>query len=308
MSLARRGVMLALAFALGVLGLAVSAQVASASYPRPKGATPVRVALVVAYQQCTAPNSTHGGPLPDNPSANPNSCTSPAPVQTSNYLTVGTLDANGADANSVGRVRLDVKTSSPEDIAMKVNITDVRCNSSNAVSGYCNNANTDNPNLPDYAGEVAAEIPLRITDNYNCSTPPSCNSGSFTDPATMEDVGPSNSVLGFPVNVSCASTASTTIGASCDANTTMNAVVPGSVQDGHRVNYEVPNAIQVYDGGSDGIVGTAADNTLFEEQGYFVPEGRRGASSARRGSHFTERRECVIFAADSKGEESWHYA
>lgn len=272
MSSTRKSVMLALAFALGVLGLAVSAQVASASYPRPKGATPVRVGLIVAYQECTVPNSTHGGPLPDNPSASPNSCTSPAPVQTSNYLTVGTLDANGADANSVGRVRIDVKTTTPEDILLKANITDVRCNSTTAVSGVCNNANTDNPNLPDYTGEVAAEIPLRITDNFNCNPSPSCGSGSsYTDPATMEDLGPSNSSLGFPVNISCTSTADTTIGASCDAITTMNAVIPGSVQDGHRVNYEVPNAIQVYDGGSDGIVATPADNTLFEEQGYFVP-------------------------------------
>jgi len=32
-------------------------------YPRPKGATPLRVSFVPAYQQCTAPNRTHGAPL-----------------------------------------------------------------------------------------------------------------------------------------------------------------------------------------------------------------------------------------------------
>ena len=33
------------------------------AYPRPKGATPIRVPLVVAYPQCTSPNRTHGPPL-----------------------------------------------------------------------------------------------------------------------------------------------------------------------------------------------------------------------------------------------------
>ena len=57
-------------------------------YARPKGATPLRVPLVPAFQQCTAADRTHGPPL-----AFP-SCASPA--QTSGNLTVGTPDANGA--------------------------------------------------------------------------------------------------------------------------------------------------------------------------------------------------------------------
>ena len=32
-------------------------------YPRPKGATPLRVSLVPAYQECTSPDKTHGAPL-----------------------------------------------------------------------------------------------------------------------------------------------------------------------------------------------------------------------------------------------------
>ena len=69
-------------------------------YPRPKGATPLRVPLVPAYNQCTAPNRVHGPPL-----AFP-SCS--APTQTSQHLTVGTPDANGKAANSVGFLRLSV--------------------------------------------------------------------------------------------------------------------------------------------------------------------------------------------------------
>ena len=32
-------------------------------YPRPKGATPVLVPMVVAYQPCSVPNRTHASPL-----------------------------------------------------------------------------------------------------------------------------------------------------------------------------------------------------------------------------------------------------
>src|SRR5437667_8063465 len=77
----KRKMVLPLALALGALGLMVMAQMASATHPRPKGATPLRVSTVPAFKQCTAPNRTHGLPL-GFPSCNP-------PVQTSNYLTVG---------------------------------------------------------------------------------------------------------------------------------------------------------------------------------------------------------------------------
>ena len=94
----KRKMVLPLALALGALGLMVVSQVASATHPRPKGATPLRASLVPAYKACAAPNRTHGAPLAF-PSCNP-------PVQASNFLTVGTPDANGAAAaNSVGFIR-----------------------------------------------------------------------------------------------------------------------------------------------------------------------------------------------------------
>ncbi len=73
---------------------------AAVGYPRPKGATPLRVPLVIAYAACTSPNRIHG-PALASPSCNP-------PVRASNYLTVGTPDANGATANATGTVRIDV--------------------------------------------------------------------------------------------------------------------------------------------------------------------------------------------------------
>src|SRR5688572_29505704 len=86
---------------VGGLGafLAVSGA-AVAVHPRPKGATPLRVSLVPAFAPCTSPNRQHGAPL-SFPSCSP-------PVHASNWVTVGTADANGAPANFEGFVRLDV--------------------------------------------------------------------------------------------------------------------------------------------------------------------------------------------------------
>ena len=69
-------------------------------YPRPKGATPMRASLVPAYNQCTSPNRVHGPPdLPGG--TNPDGSCNP-PTQTSGQITVGSPDADGGAANSVG--------------------------------------------------------------------------------------------------------------------------------------------------------------------------------------------------------------
>ena len=108
--------------------------VAGAIHPRPKGATPVRVPLVPAYTACATPNRQHGPPLAF-PSCNP-------PAQTSSFLTVGTPDANGAAANSVGSFTVMVIPPTccpPQDVAVTTSITDVRCK---AGTTACGNANT----------------------------------------------------------------------------------------------------------------------------------------------------------------------
>src|SRR3954464_6119934 len=114
------------------------AQVASATHPRPKGATPLRASVVPAYKTCAVPNRTHGAPLAF-PSCNP-------PVQSSNFLTVGTPDANGvAAANSVGFIRLDVKVGVPgppddSDVLIRQSLSDVRCKPATAAA-VCGTAN-----------------------------------------------------------------------------------------------------------------------------------------------------------------------
>ena len=239
----KRKMVLPLALAVGALGLMVVSQLASASHVRPKGASPLRASLVPAFKACTAPNRTHGAPLAF-PSCNP-------PVQTSNFLTVGSPDANGAGANSTGFILLRVDAIPPEDVLITSTISDVRCQAATAAA-VCNSANTAAG--PDYSGQIQGNATIRISDHYN--------GAGLNEAATVVDIP-------FPVNGSCANTAVTTQGGLCTVNTTANTVVPGAVKDNQRGIVEV-GQLQVSDGGADGQVSTA-DNTLFMVQGIFIP-------------------------------------
>ena len=239
----KRKMVLPLVLALGALGLMIVSQVASATHVRPKGATPLRASLVPAFKACTAPNRTHGAPLAF-PSCNP-------PVQASNFLTVGSPDANGAGANSVGFILLKVKNISPEDVLITSSISDVRCKAATAAA-VCNSANAADG--PDYSGGLQGNAIIRISDHYN--------GPGLNEAATVQDIP-------FPVNTSCANTASTTEGGLCSVSTSANAAVPGSVKDLQRAVVEIAQ-LQVSDGGADGQVATT-DNTLFEVQGIFIP-------------------------------------
>jgi hypothetical protein len=209
------------------------------AYPRPKGATPMYASLVPAYAPCTAPNREHGPSLAS-PSCNP-------PVPLSDELTVGTGDANGRGANSVGSVRLGVVAGDPgtptideADITIAVSITDVYRQGS----------------LADYAGELRAKTPLRITDKDNTPHP------GGPGPGTVMDIG-------HAFNVPCAPTADTTVGATCALSTTADAIVPGIVKEGRRSIWGF-GQVQIDDGGADSDADTP-DNTPFMKQGIFVP-------------------------------------
>src|SRR5689334_3233361 len=239
----KRKMVLPLALAVGALGLMAVSQVASGSHVRPKGASPLRASLVPSFKACATPNRTHGAPLAF-PSCNP-------PVQSSNFLTVGTPDNNGAASNSIGSILLKVKTTSPEDVLITSSITDVRCLPATSAT-VCNSANAADG--PDYSGQLQGNATIRISDHYN--------GPGLNEAATVQDIP-------FPVNATCANVASTTIGGTCTANTSANATVPGSVKDTQRSVVEIAQ-IQISDGGADGQVATA-DNTLFGVQGIFIP-------------------------------------
>jgi hypothetical protein len=168
-----------------------------------------------------------------------------SPTQQSGFLTVGTGDANGKTPNSIGSVRYDVKVgnaSTPAneaDVKLNLNITDVR------------NQGT----LTDYTGQVQLSQTLQITDRFNGT--------SQSQPGTVQD-------MDFPVTVPCAATGGTAdIGGTCAITTTFNAVVPSSVLENKRSNWEL-GQVQVNDGGADGVVSTTP-NTVFERQGVWIP-------------------------------------
>ncbi len=240
----RRRKILGVVFLGAAIGsVLMTAQLSTASHVRPKGATPLRASMVPAFKACTVPNRTHGAPLAF-PSCNP-------PVQTSNYLTIGSPDANGAGANAVAFVLLKVKPTSPEDVLITSNGTDVRCLPATAAT-VCNSPNAADG--PDYSGQVQGNATIRISDHYN--------GPGLNEAATVVDIP-------FPVNGTCANTTATTIGGTCSVNTTANAVVVGSVKDNQRGIVEIQQ-LQIFDGGADGQVATA-DNTLYAVQGIFIP-------------------------------------
>jgi alpha-beta hydrolase superfamily lysophospholipase len=211
------------------------------AYARPKGATPLRASLVPAFQACTAANRTHG-PALVYPSCNP-------PAKRSSFLTVGSPDANGNAANSVGSVRLDVTRCTScmpvtADVQITSSITDVRNQSG----------------LTDYTGQLQGRFTLRPTDKYNSMAPPTA---PYDDTGTGQDTS-------FAFTIPCSATVDTTIGGACAITTTANAVVPGLVKDGSRANWELSQA-EVTDGGPDGLASTTAGNTTFAVQGLFVP-------------------------------------
>ena len=211
-------------------------------YVRPRGATPVRVSLVPAYDACLVPNREHGPPLAE-PSCNP-------PAQSSTTLTVGTADANGAPANSVASARYSVISGNPAnqvedaDVGIDVDATDVRVKS----------------DLSDYTGELQALVDVRVTDRNNSVAPP-----IFPDnqTGTVQDTS-------LSATVPCAATASTSVGSECSLSTTADALVPGIVTERDRAIWQL-GQIRLMDGGLDGDADTAPDNTAFARQGIFVP-------------------------------------
>ena len=211
---------------------------AQGGYPRPKAATKLSVPLVLAYTQCEGPavNMQHAPPL-----GFP-SCSSPN--LTSDFLTTGSPDANGKPAAFTGSVKYVVQTGNPgtaadeADVKVKVSLTDVR------------NQGT----LTDYTGELEATPSVRITDR--------ASGAGANEAATVQDVP-------LPVAVPCTATAGEP-GASCSVVTTMDAVIPGAVPEGKRSIWQL-GQVEVDDGGADGLAATDSGNTLFAQQGIFIP-------------------------------------
>jgi Tol biopolymer transport system component len=211
------------------------------TYIRPKAAAPMRVSLVPAYDQCVpaSANRTHGPPL-GFPSCSP-------PSQSSGQLTIGTADANGQPTKSISLVRYGVHVGNPQtpadeaDVRIVAQITDVRKRS----------------DLSDYTGELQLDQGLRITDRDNTPNPGGPGPGTETDTS-------------FPVTIPCAGTADASVGSTCSIDTTVEAIAPNAVKEGRRAVWGL-GQVKVYDGGLDGTAATTGDNTLFMDEGLFIP-------------------------------------
>jgi hypothetical protein len=235
----------ALAGLAAAAALAVPA-VAEGTHARPKGATPVRASLVPAYEPCTAPDRTHGTPL-----AFP-SCS--GPQQTSDYLTVGSPDANGFAAKSVGTFKFFAFAGNPgpppdNKVFPLVDITDVRCM---GVSAGCPVAGED------YSGSMEARVAIRNTDHYNGV------GGGGNDAATGDFM--------LTFEIVCVATADPTVGGTCSRHIGYIDEIIGApgIEDTRRTSWEFER-LQLWDGGADGDGKTAADNTLLAVQGIFIP-------------------------------------
>ena len=180
----------------------------AAGYPRPRGASPIYVSLVPAYNACSAPNRTHGAPLSFA------ACTPPA--QSSSTLTLGTPDANGTSARASGFAVMHTKAGNAAtpadeaDVKLQVSVTDVRAAA----------------DLSDYGGALEARPVLRITDRSNTPHP------GGPGPGTVADTS-------FPFAVPCMTTPDPAVGSTCGVVTTADAVLAGVVNEQQRAVWQL---------------------------------------------------------------------
>jgi hypothetical protein len=216
-----------------------SSPCAGAGYARPRAAPFARVSLVPGMRSCNSPNGVHGAPLAS-PSCNP-------PLATSNFLTVGTPDANAEPANFTGYMVLRVLGESPvdptngdqADVEIEAALTDVR------------NAS----DMTDYTGELQGQLQLRITDR--------ASGPAFDQPATL---------VQFPISatIACVPTpADPDTGSTCNVRTTVDTLIGGRAKEGKRAIWELISA-RVLDGGPDGLASTSG-NAVFARAGVFAP-------------------------------------
>jgi TolB protein len=208
------------------------------AFPRPKGASPLRISLVPAYGACTAPNSTHGAPLAFG------SCAPPALA--SGQLTTGTADSNGLPAAMQADLILSVVPGNPSTTADEADVKLVAQASDVFLK-----------NLSDYTGQLRAMVSVQVTDKNNVTSGGSIGAGT---------------TQGFPYgfDLPCTANADSQIGSDCAITTTADTLVPGTILEGKRSIWEIASA-RLDDAGPDGNPDTTADNTAFATQGVFVP-------------------------------------
>jgi hypothetical protein len=201
------------------------------TYPRPGGASPLRVPLVPRFRGCTSPTSRHAAPL-----AEP-SCASPS--------LESPLLTTSPHGRGLAFARFDVQNGDPAtaadeaDLRISASATDVL------------NAAADRS---DYVGRLTLVTRLRITDRLS--------GGSGDVPGTLRDYD-----LSAPLD--CVPTTPASVGSSCSVSTTGDTLVPGFAQEGARAVMSAFD-VRMDDSGPDGMPGTG-DESTFLSQGILAP-------------------------------------
>jgi len=264
-----------LSLACGALLALALGSVAFATHGRVGGGTPMRVPLVVAYNQCggaataedPAPSTvtnTHVTPL-----ANP-SCTPVAPKQSGANPNTLRMTATGTGS---GSVRLDVicddgslppcpAPGEQENVRISSStVAGVTCNVvGSGASGGCATVGGA------YSGLLLAQSVIRITDHSNAASPNDvCAAGNGAAPCVTGTV----SDLTFTVPMSCSA------GTCAPVAATINALLPGAVKELQRGNVEVVN-VRVMSPGNDFSFGAppfpgTGDEDKYLSQGIFLP-------------------------------------
>jgi hypothetical protein len=217
----------------------------SRDYPKPATGTPFRVPLVVAYDQCTSPNTTHAAPkLTPGPGSGDPACD--PPVKTSDELTTSAVGRQ----NGFAKFRVAVgNESTPADeanIAIDVDASDVLRQSDGS----------------DYVGPVLLRVAMRITDRSN-------NPGGVIS-GTVQDTD-------FSVPVNCLATpANPSAGSRCSVSSTVDTFVPNFAKEGKRAVISALS-VKLLDAGPNGTIGGPAcapacgdgDEQTYLEEGVF---------------------------------------
>jgi TolB protein len=208
----------------------------TAAYPHPQSASQLEVSIVPAFQPC----ATNGNPLNAEhaPPLGVHSCSPPKPG--SAVALVGPASAASAQL-TVTPGDTDPTNGNQADVGITANLSDIQAT---AGGDY-------NPNAS--GADLTALTRLRLTDMAN---------GYGGLPATASE-------FDFKVPIDCSDTRKHTLGATCAASTTANALIPGFVGE-QRQTVVQAFRVRIDDSGPNGIRGDS-DDGIFATQGVYIP-------------------------------------
>jgi hypothetical protein len=208
----------------------------------------LKVPLVLAYDECTAPNTTHAPPL------ELDACS--PPTRTSPLLTMSSLGRGRGSLLLKAIPGLPGTTADEADVSIRARATDVVC-ATGQPQPACATPGSD------YSGQLLLRLGLRITGHGS----------PFADtPGTVQDYS-------LPATFDCTPTPGPAGGA-CALDTTVEALLPGFPKEGALTVMSLLS-VDVLDPGADGVFSygsgcpphdcNTGDESKFLTGGLFTP-------------------------------------